>query len=180
MGFDIWRRVSRLRYHHDIIDSRPWSGPGHRLCWSFNNPSPTIFGTVAAIWLVVTQWLSSAFGGYLTGRLRTKWVGIRTEEVLFRDTAHGLLAWALASLLMAALVTLGSAATAGLAAASAASAPNAAPVTADAAERARKVAVAFSFTTSLSLPIGAASAAGALGRLSSRRNVKAGKRDGAR
>jgi hypothetical protein len=113
---------------------------------------------------VITQWLSSAFGGYLTGRLRTKWVDVRTEEVLFRDTAHGLLAWALATLLMAALVTLGSAATAAVAAATATSTP-ATPPTPEAAEQARKIAVAFSFTTSLSLLIGAfvASAAGALG-----------------
>ena len=85
-------------------------GPGLGLTtvspWSFSNPSPTAFGTAAAIWLVVTQWLSSAFGGYLSGRLRTKWVGIRTDEVFFRDTAHGLLAWALATLLMAALLTI--------------------------------------------------------------------------
>jgi hypothetical protein len=143
-------------------------GPGLGLTtvspWSFTNPSPTTFGTVAAIWLVVTQWLSSAFGGYLTGRLRTKWVGIRTDEVLFRDTAHGLLAWALATLLIAALVTVGSAATASLATAVSTATP-AAPPTPEAAEQARKVAVAFSFTTSLSLLIGAfvASAAGALG-----------------
>jgi hypothetical protein len=141
-------------------------GPGLGLTtvspWSFNNPSPTTFGTAAAIWLVVTQWLSSAFGGYLSGRLRTKWVGIRTDEVLFRDTAHGLLAWALATILMAALVTLGSAETAGVAAA-AASTPT--PVSPEAADQARKIAVAFAFTTSLSLLIGAfvASAAGALG-----------------
>jgi hypothetical protein len=143
-------------------------GPGLGLTtvspWSVTNPSPTTFGTAAAIWLVITQWLSSAFGGYLTGRLRTKWVGIRTEEVLFRDTAHGLLAWALATLLMAALVTLGSAATAAVAAATATSTP-ATPPTPEATEQARKIAVAFSFTTSLSLLIGAfvASAAGALG-----------------
>ena len=143
-------------------------GPGLGLTtvspWSFTNPSPTTFGTVAAIWLVVTQWLSSAFGGYLTGRLRTKWVGIRTDEVLFRDTAHGLLAWALATLLIAALVTVGSAATASLATAISTATP-AAPPTPEAAEQAHKVAVAFSFTTSLSLLIGAfvASAAGALG-----------------
>src|SRR6476660_3537945 len=144
-------------------------GPGLGLAtvspWSLTNPSPTTFGTVAAIWLVVTQWLSSAFGGYLAGRLRTKWVGIRTEEVLFRDTAHGLLAWALATLLIAVLVTLGSAATVGVTAAAAASTPAAAPPTPEALEQARKVAVAFAFTTSLSLLIGAfvASAAGALG-----------------
>ena len=143
-------------------------GPGLGLTtvspWSFNNPSPTTFGTAAAIWLVVTQWLSAAFGGYLSGRLRTKWVGIRTDEVLFRDTAHGLLAWALATVLMAALVTLGSVATAGVAAA-AASTPSGTPVSPEAADQARKIAVAFSFTTSLSLLIGAfvASAAGALG-----------------
>jgi len=144
-------------------------GPGLGLAttspWSFTNPSPTTFGTAAAIWLVVTQWLSSAFGGYLAGRLRTKWVGIRTEEVFFRDTAHGLLAWALATLLIAVLVTLGSAATVGVTAAAAASTPAAAPPTPEALEQARKVAVAFAFTTSLSLLIGAfvASAAGALG-----------------
>jgi hypothetical protein len=139
-------------------------GPGLGLAtvspWSLT----TTFGTVAAIWLVVTQWLSSAFGGYLAGRLRTKWVGIRTEEVFFRDTAHGLLAWALATLLIAVLITLGSAATAGVAAA-AASSPSGTPVSPEAADQARKIAVAFAFTTSLSLLIGAfvASAAGALG-----------------
>ena len=142
-------------------------GPGLGLTtvspWSLRNPSPTTFGTAAVIWMIVTQWLASAFGGYLTGRLRTKWVGIRTDEVLFRDTAHGLLAWALGTVIMAALVTLGSAATAGVVAAAADAAPSTA--TAEAAEQARKVAIAFSLATSLSLLIGAfvAAAAGALG-----------------
>ena len=142
-------------------------GPGLGLTtvspWSLRNPSPTTFGTAAAIWMIVTQWLASAFGGYLTGRLRIKWVGIRTDEVLFRDTAHGLLAWALGTVIMAALVTLGSAATAGVVAAAADAAPSTA--TAEAAEQARKVAIAFSLATSLSLLIGAfvAAAAGALG-----------------
>ena len=116
-------------------------------------------------WLVVTQWLSSAFGGYLTGRLRTKWVGVRTDEVLFRDTAHGLLAWALATLIMATLVTLASIATAGVAAAAPDTAATAASATAEAAEQARKLGIAFAFTTSLSLLVGAfvAAAAGGLG-----------------
>ena len=72
--------------------------------------------------------------------------------------------WALATLLIAVLVTLGSAATAGAAAAAATSIP-AVPPTPEAAEQARKIAAAFAFTTSLSLLIGAfvASAAGALG-----------------
>ncbi|MER9230609.1 hypothetical protein NKI56_00635 [Mesorhizobium sp. M0622] len=70
----------------------PWSGSG---------ASVTTFAVSTAVWLIIVQWLSSALGGYLAGRLRTKWVGIHTDEVFFRDTAHGFLAWALATLLVA-------------------------------------------------------------------------------
>ncbi|TPJ44944.1 hypothetical protein FJ434_04510 [Mesorhizobium sp. B2-5-13] len=69
----------------------PWSGSG---------ASATTFAVSTAIWLIIVQWLSSGVGGYLAGRLRTKWVGIHTDEVYFRDTAHGFLAWALATLLV--------------------------------------------------------------------------------
>jgi hypothetical protein len=72
--------------------------------WSAEGISATTFAVSAAIWLVVVQWLASALGGYLTGRLRTKWVGIHDDEVYFRDTAHGFLAWALATLLVAAVL----------------------------------------------------------------------------
>jgi hypothetical protein len=48
----------------------------------------------AIIWLSVTQLIASSMGGYLAGRLRTKWVNIHTHEVYFRDTAHGFLVWA--------------------------------------------------------------------------------------
>lgn len=65
--------------------------------WPNVGASATTFSIVAGIWLIVVQWLSSAFGGYLTGRLRTTWVGVHTHEVFFRDTAHGFLAWALAT-----------------------------------------------------------------------------------
>jgi hypothetical protein len=61
---------------------------------------------VSAIALIIIQWLSAAIGGYLTGRLRTKWTATHTHEVFFRDTANGLIAWALATLLVA--VTLAS------------------------------------------------------------------------
>jgi hypothetical protein len=129
--------------------------------WSWSNPSPTTFGVLAGIWLVVTQWLASALGGYLTGRLRTKWVGIRTDEVFFRDTAHGFLAWALATVLVATFVSL--AATAVTVAPEATT--NAATVSAEAAEQARRAAAAFATFTAFSLLIGAfiASVAGALG-----------------
>jgi hypothetical protein len=48
--------------------------------------------------------MSSAIGGYLAGRLRNKWIGVHTDEVYFRDTAHGFLAWAFASVLGAAVL----------------------------------------------------------------------------
>jgi hypothetical protein len=73
--------------------------------WSSANPTATTFTLVAAVWLIIVQWLSSAMGGYLAGRLRTKWVGVHTDEVFFRDTAHGFLAWALASIVVVALAT---------------------------------------------------------------------------
>ena len=68
--------------------------------WSMEGAAVGTVATSTAIWLVVVQWLSSGLGGYLTGRLRTKWVDVHTDEVMFRDTAHGFLAWALATLLV--------------------------------------------------------------------------------
>lgn len=68
--------------------------------WANDSASVTTFAVSTAIWLVIVQWLSSALGGYLTGRLRTKWVGVHTDETFFRDTAHGFMAWALATLLV--------------------------------------------------------------------------------
>src|ERR1700745_3453288 len=73
--------------------------------WTSANPSATTFTLLAAIWLIIVQWLSSGLGGYLAGRLRTKWISLHTEEVFFRDTVHGFLAWGLASLLVAAFAT---------------------------------------------------------------------------
>jgi hypothetical protein len=73
----------------------PWSGSG---------VSVATFTAMTAIWLIVVQWVASGLGGYLTGRLRSKWVRVHTHEVFFRDTAHGLLTWALASVLGVALL----------------------------------------------------------------------------
>jgi len=77
--------------------------------WSNDGASVTTFAVTTAVWLVIVQWLSSGVGGYLTGRLRTKWVGVHTDETFFRDTAHGFLAWALATMLV--VFVLGSALT---------------------------------------------------------------------
>jgi len=67
--------------------------------WRNAGASATAFTIGAGIWLIVVRWLSSGLGGYITGRLRTKWVGTHTHEVFFRDTAHGFLTWALASVI---------------------------------------------------------------------------------
>ena len=87
----------------------------------------------------------------MAGRLREKWVGVRTDEILFRDTAHGLLAWALAAIIVVALLTVGSA----VAGAAAAASTPATPVSPEAADAARKAVNSFSFYSSLSLLVGA-------------------------
>ena len=73
--------------------------------WTALNPSATTFTLLAAVWLIIVQWLSSELGGYTSGRLRTKWASLHTDEVFFRDTVHGFLALALASVLVVAFAT---------------------------------------------------------------------------
>lgn len=65
--------------------------------WPYASGSTTTFTVVTAIWLLIVQWLSSGVGGYIAGRLRTRATGLHSEEVYFRDTAHGVLAWAVAA-----------------------------------------------------------------------------------
>ena len=65
--------------------------------WPNLGATATTFTVMTAIWLIVVQWLSTGLGGHLTGRLRTKWLGVHTREAYFRDTANGFLAWAVAS-----------------------------------------------------------------------------------
>ncbi|WP_105401099.1 hypothetical protein [Neorhizobium sp. T7_12] len=83
--------------------------------WSGESSSAATVGISAAIWLVVVQWLSAALGGYLTGRLRTKWAAVHTDEVFFRDTAHGFVSWAVATVFVAGFLasSLGSLASTG-------------------------------------------------------------------
>jgi hypothetical protein len=72
--------------------------------WSNAGASASTIGMAAVLWLIVMQIISSAMGGYLAGRLRTKWANIHTDEVYFRDTAHGFLAWAVALVITAAFL----------------------------------------------------------------------------
>jgi hypothetical protein len=63
--------------------------------------SATSLTVLTGIALVVTQWISAALGGYMTGRLRTRWVSTHTHEVFFRDTAHGFITWCVATVVLA-------------------------------------------------------------------------------
>jgi len=74
----------------------PFSGQG---------VSGTTFGVSTIVWVTFTQLAASGMGGYLAGRLRTRWLSTHTDEVYFRDTAHGFLAWAIATLVTAALLS---------------------------------------------------------------------------
>ena len=72
--------------------------------WSRSGITVAAFTMSAALWLILMQIIASGLGGYLTGRLRSRRMAMHTDEVYFRDTAHGFLAWALATLLSAALL----------------------------------------------------------------------------
>lgn len=74
----------------------PWSGEGI---------SATTFGVTTILWVTIISFIASAVGGYLAGRLRTRWNATHSDEVYFRDTAHGFLAWALSTLITATLLT---------------------------------------------------------------------------
>jgi hypothetical protein len=73
--------------------------------WANADTGASMIGWTAVIWLVLMQLISSSVGGYLAGRLRTKWVNVHTHEVYFRDTAHGFLVWAVGLVLAAAFLT---------------------------------------------------------------------------
>lgn len=71
--------------------------------WS-TTATTTTFHIAAGLYFIVTAMIASGVGGYLAGRLRTRWTGAHTREVFFRDTAHGFLAWGFATLLSAAVL----------------------------------------------------------------------------
>jgi hypothetical protein len=81
--------------------------------WSNNGASASAIGSGAIAWVILTQIVASALGGYLGGRLRTKWAGVHTDEVYFRDTAHGLLVWAVGMVITAGFLASAAASFAG-------------------------------------------------------------------
>ena len=73
--------------------------------WAAAGISAATLGVSTIVWLAFTQVVAAGAGGYLAGRLRTRWAGVQADEVYFRDTAHGFLAWTVATLVTAALLT---------------------------------------------------------------------------
>ena len=72
--------------------------------WADSGVSAKGLGISTIVWLAFTQIVASGLGGYIAGRLRVKWENMHGDEVYFRDTAHGFLAWAVATLVTATLV----------------------------------------------------------------------------
>lgn len=81
--------------------------------WAHTGASASTIGWMGIFWLILMQIVAASMGGYLAGRLRTKWTRIHSDEVFFRDTAHGFLAWAVAVVMTAAFLASVAAAMAG-------------------------------------------------------------------
>lgn len=82
--------------------------------WSNAGVSSTTIGIAGAVWLIVMQVIAAGLGGYVAGRLRTKWVAVHSDEVFFRNTAHGFLSWAVAVVISAGLLASAAAAIVGV------------------------------------------------------------------
>ena len=72
--------------------------------WANEGASAKALGISTIVWLLITQILASGLGGYMAGRLRVKWANLHGDEVYFRDTAHGFLSWAIATLVTVLMV----------------------------------------------------------------------------
>jgi hypothetical protein len=81
--------------------------------WANSGASPAAIGAAAIVWLIVAQILAFGFGGYVAGRLRGRWATVHNDEVYFRDTAHGLLVWAVAAVVTAGVLATAAADMAG-------------------------------------------------------------------
>jgi len=73
--------------------------------WVLDGIRAEAFTVASILWLAFASLTAAGTGGYLAGRLRTRWLAVDPDEVYFRDTAHGFLTWAVATLVTAALLT---------------------------------------------------------------------------
>ena len=75
--------------------------------WADSGASGKAIGIGAIVWLVIVQIISAGMGGYVAGRLRTRWATVHTDEVSFRDTAHGFIVWAVGAFCSTYAATIG-------------------------------------------------------------------------
>ncbi|AKH98962.1 hypothetical protein IMCC20628_00233 [Hoeflea sp. IMCC20628] len=73
------------------------------------NGDPSWQVVVASLWLFVTALASSAGGGYIAGRMRSRWNDAAKTEVEFRDGVHGLSVWAVSTMAVAAFAAVAAA-----------------------------------------------------------------------
>lgn len=71
----------------------PYRVPDEKSLW--------LFAVAAGLWLMWVQGSAYMAGGYLAGRLRRRHVDATGDEVEVRDGAHGLVVWALGTLIAA-------------------------------------------------------------------------------
>ena len=74
----------------------PWQGEG---------ATPTQFAIMSGVWLIIAQWVSAGVGGYMAGRLGPESATYHYHEIAFRDTARGIIAWAVAAVITIVLLT---------------------------------------------------------------------------
>ena len=73
--------------------------------WAYKGVSGKTIAEGTIAWLVFSQIVASGMGGYLAGRLRHRWSRVHADEVHFRDSAQGFLAWALALVVAVSFLT---------------------------------------------------------------------------
>jgi hypothetical protein len=74
--------------------------------WPNQGVSLTVAAWAVVWWTVLVQVGSFAAGGYLAGRMRSRWGDSTSEEGQFRDSAHGFLVWALGILIGATVLAI--------------------------------------------------------------------------
>jgi hypothetical protein len=103
---------------------------GSGLGLAIASPTPSwrdgsvVLAILSGLYVILTTLASFGLGGYVAGRLRSRWgSALTSDETDFRDGVHGLLVWALA-VAMGALLAMAAAATVGAGSAAAASVPS--------------------------------------------------------
>lgn len=72
--------------------------------WSNTGASAKVVGSLAIFWTMAQQIGAALVGGYIAGRMRSRWGEATPHEVEFRDGLHGGLVWALGVIISAGLV----------------------------------------------------------------------------